>query len=179
MRDFTRSPGCRGACHRARIRATRWLVRATRTMRRQPSFPVASRNKNFPAICVADLQCDPRNRLQVPRPRAAPIREPGGEAMRFGADESLPFAGTAMQSRDSGVRLPTRRCCSCEHPQSLTAAECLPADFRFRYRAWLRDWMVSEWLSLRARAGPSSLASKRTSPRPGAASAKGQERTET
>jgi hypothetical protein len=30
MRDHGR-PGCRGACHRARIRATRWLFRATIT----------------------------------------------------------------------------------------------------------------------------------------------------
>jgi phage portal protein BeeE len=34
------NPGCRGACHRARIRATRWLIRATLA---EPQFGEAIR----------------------------------------------------------------------------------------------------------------------------------------
>lgn len=91
-----------------------------------------------------------RNRLPGPQQRDVPIRELGEEAIRFGEGGSPRFAGRGRQSTDSDARFPTQHCSSCEHSASGNGAKCVLPGFRIRYGAWLRDLMVSEWLSLRA-----------------------------
>src|SRR6266516_7465947 len=48
------APGFRGACHRARIRATRWLIRATTSTK--PSAPRAHRAQHRFARPAIDLE---------------------------------------------------------------------------------------------------------------------------
>jgi hypothetical protein len=128
-------------------------------MRRQPSFQGASRNTNWPPILSAGSSCDPQNRPRAHRERDTPIREHGREAMLFGEDEGLRFGGTKMQWPDTGAHLPRQLCYSCLRP-SPTDLKCRLVDFRFRYRAWLKDRMVSKSLSVW-----SSASSCRSGPR--------------
>ena len=60
-------PGCRGACHRARIRVTRWLIRATRIL----TNPAASACHVAPPIGRA-LCSPPSRRPSAPSPRPKP-----------------------------------------------------------------------------------------------------------